>query len=553
MGYLDPQRIEDLRAALKHLDASEYRVWIGVGQALHSTAAPEAFELWDTWSQGADNYDGDTARKWASFTEGRGLHVESIFTWARDAGWDGTAPIAAMPAPPNLVLLRRPQPPALPIDDSTPPSHLLTPPGVLGDVVELANRTAPYPQPLLAVQAGLALGSVVLGRRYKSTANNWTPLYFVNVANSGAGKNHARDLIEAVLEAAGLHHLVGPPGYTSASAITSALLRQPCHISVMDEFGDMLAYAAAKGNHHKGQTLSLLKDLWGNAHGTHRPEQYSTMSLGKKDLAEREDRKVANPALTLLGLTTPKKFYGSLTEDAIDGGFLNRMIVAQVIAPRTLPKEADELEVPESIAQWARAARGSHGEGNLAHIEKDASMPPTPRVVKFSREARDEFHRYAVEIVEEQNRLDAEGLADMQSRSKEKAQRIATILAVYVDVARPVVTRDIARWAVDYIRWTTEQTLAAIRRHMTGGVFGELYSQVGELIDKAGERGLTEGELSQRSRQWRGTEPRMRDQLLKALIADGRVCAFDFPKPKRGPTRKAYVSALLVKELEDAG
>src|SRR5690554_3623304 len=84
---LQPQRIADLRAALAHLDASDYHVWIGVGQALHSTEAPEAFEIWDTWSQGADNYDGTTDAKWRTFNAGGSLHVESIFTWAKDAGW----------------------------------------------------------------------------------------------------------------------------------------------------------------------------------------------------------------------------------------------------------------------------------------------------------------------------------------------------------------------------------------------------------------------------------------------------------------------------------
>lgn len=553
LGYIDPQRIEDLRAALVHLDASHYSTWIEVGQALHSTGAPEAFEIWDTWSQVADNYDGSTSRKWETFTQGRGLHVESIFVWARDAGWDGSAPVASNPAPAILLEFKRKETPVF-ISETAPPPHLLRPPGVLGDVVDFANRTAPFPQPLLAVQAGLALGSVVMGRRYRSDLNpgNWTSLYFVNVANSGAGKNHACDINEAILDAAGLAHLIGPPSYTSDSAITSALLAQPCHISIMDEFGDMLAFAAAKGNHHKGQTLSLLKNLWGNLHGTHRPQQYSTMNLSKKEMSDRENRKVVNPALTLLGMTTPKKFYSSLTEDAIEGGFLNRLIIAQADGPLTLPREADAMDVPGSIAQWCRAVRGDHGEGNLAHCEKTADMAPTARLVHVSEDAKRAFAAYAVEILEERNRLELEGLSEMQSRSQEKAQRVATIVAVYVNVAHPRVTGEIAKWAIDYVRWTTDQTIGAIRRYMTGSIFGALYEQVADFIEKSGPRGLTDGELSQRSRQWRGTEPRMREQVLKALVGDGRVMAFDFPKPKRGPARKAYVSAMLVTGLEEA-
>lgn len=111
VGHLDRWRIQDLRAALAHLDASNYQVWIGVGQALHSTSAPEAFELWDTWSQGASNYDGSTQAKWGTFNSSGPLHVESIFTWAADAGWDNPAKSKARPRdsdgiPPALRLVK---------------------------------------------------------------------------------------------------------------------------------------------------------------------------------------------------------------------------------------------------------------------------------------------------------------------------------------------------------------------------------------------------------------------------------------------------------------
>lgn len=99
VGFLPPQRIADLRAALAHLDAEPYAQWIAVGQALHSTEAPEAFEIWDTWSQSAANYDGSTAAKWRTFNASGPLHVESIFVWARDAGWDGRAPRVAETSP----------------------------------------------------------------------------------------------------------------------------------------------------------------------------------------------------------------------------------------------------------------------------------------------------------------------------------------------------------------------------------------------------------------------------------------------------------------------
>lgn len=86
-GYLPPARIAELRLALDHLDHDDYHVWVKVGQALHSTEAEDAFDVWREWSQRSSKYrPGICERKWASFKAGGGLGVESIFHMAREAG-----------------------------------------------------------------------------------------------------------------------------------------------------------------------------------------------------------------------------------------------------------------------------------------------------------------------------------------------------------------------------------------------------------------------------------------------------------------------------------
>lgn len=540
-GYLDPQRILDLRAALAHLDAADYAQWIGVGQALHATAAPEAFEVWDTWSQQAANYDGSTSAKWATFRADGPLHVESIFVWARDAGWDGEAPRAAVP---EAAVLKFTPP------EHSMPGHLLSLPGALGVFADLHNRTAPYPQPLFGVQAALAFGATVLGRRYKSTRENWPTLYLVNIGKSSSGKNHARTVLDTVLDAAGLGHLYGPPGYTSASAITSALLAKPCHLSVIDEFGDMLACAAARGNFHRAESISLLKDLWGNVGGTHRQLQYSTMNAPAGQADGLSNRLIRNPALTMLGLATPKQFYGALTEASIEGGFLNRLIVAQSLAERTLSRDAEPLIVPASLIQWCEAAREADDRGNLSGLDAAPDQVPMPRVVDFDADALRVLRDYEAEILREQESLDSEGLDEMQGRSREKAMRIALILAVGDDVTRPRIRAEHARWAIDYVRWTTSRTIEAVRAHMHGSVFGEWRSAILAVVRKAGERGRTERELAQHCRTFAGMEPRQRKSVLDALRSDGLIAYVESRSASgRGRPRQAWIA---VEEDADA-
>lgn len=513
-GYLDPQRQADLRGALGHLDASDYTTWINVGQALHSTEAPEAYQLWDTWSQTAPNYDPQLHRKWDGFNAGRGLHVESIFVWARDAGWDGRAESVA------VVASYIPKP--VPVPGATP-SHLLQLPGPLGTFVDLANRSAPKPQPQFAVQAALALGCAVLGRRYKTTRENWPSLYFVNIGKSASGKEHARTVIDAVLTAAQLGHLIGPGGYTSDGAVFSALLHAPAHLAIIDELGALLGNARAQGNFHKRQAIDSLTQAWGLLHGSFRPPSYSTMTANQQQKKDSAERVVHRPALSMLGMTTPRTFYSALTEQAIEGGFLNRLLIVESHIGRTLSKQAEPIDIPDSLVEWCRAARTAQ-QGNLTGIDLAADQIPVPRVVDLLPEARAAFRAYEQECIDAMDALDTESLAELQGRSVEKALRIALVLAVADNVATPFIRAEHADWAIDYVRHYTTQTIEAVRRHLHDSQFGEWCQCVLETINAGGEKGVTERELAKNNRTFRGMEPRLRGSVLNALAENGQAC-----------------------------
>ena len=142
--------------------------------------------------------------------------------------------------------------------DDDIPEHLLTVPGILNEVVTFYATTAPKEQPQFAVQAALALGAVAMGRRWRSCQQNYSALYFINVAKSSAGKEHAKTVIERCLEHAGLDKLIGPGGYTSSAGVFSSLVNQPNHIAIIDELGRVLASSQAAGNQHKADSLSLI-------------------------------------------------------------------------------------------------------------------------------------------------------------------------------------------------------------------------------------------------------------------------------------------------------
>ena len=68
------------------------------------------------------------------------------------------------------------------------PVNLFSPPGVLKDIYEYSEQIAHISQPAISMQAALSLGSVALGRMYRTNMNNFASLFFMCIAKSGQGK-----------------------------------------------------------------------------------------------------------------------------------------------------------------------------------------------------------------------------------------------------------------------------------------------------------------------------------------------------------------------------
>jgi len=543
VGYLDPARVADLRGALAALDADDYATWIAVGQALHSTDAPEAFELWDTWAQSSAKYKhGDCERKWPTFRSAGGLNVESIFAWAKDRGWKGDA---ALPPPEPIAVERIAKPKAVTFGNV--PSHLLKLSGALGDLVDETNKTAPKCQPQFAVQTALAFGSVVMGRRYVTQLNNYTSLYFLAVGQAGCGKEYGRKVVERALEHCGMSQLLGPSGYTSDSAIFSELLDKPAHIAIIDEFGSMLKNSQAAGNFHKRQAIEQLKSAWGQLDGAMRPLARSTLGLPASRKSNTAQKIVYRPALSILGMSTPKSFYESLTEDAIEGGFLSRLLIVETNLGRMESNDTAAIfETPATVLDWCKATR--QGRGNLAGVELGADLIPDALPVTIAPDALALFKAYERELIAAANTLEREGLAELQGRSREKALRLALILAGSDNPLEPGVQARHAEWAIDYVRFYTAQTIAAVREHMSTGKFSRWCGIVVAALTNnarkgalAAERGMTIKELCDVSRVLRDLSPREWVSVLDSLLARDLVARLPPSDGKRGRKRDAFV------------
>lgn len=348
------------------------------------------------------------------------------------------------------------------------PAFIMQPPGILGRIAAWINETAPKRQPELAVAAAITLGATVMQRIYRSNFANFTSLYVVMVAKSTEGKEHPQASVERVLTAANLTGLVAGSGYTSSGAVYSELLRKPSHLAVIDEMGKLLKLSRAKGNSNSEAAIDKLVEAFGKLAGVMRPPVYSSMTLAK-NMPAPGDRVIHNPAISLLGATTPATFYESLTDDLVRDGFLGRLLVIESSQPRQLARLVDQTEPPEDIVEWCI---NTHGElrkkGDLADVPS-AEMAAATLPMPFEEACHHLLKPFEEELNDLKTAHEPDGLDVLLGRTYEKSLRLAMIAAKATHPGENVVRVDDLQWAIAYVRHYDLQLLESVRTKRTRG------------------------------------------------------------------------------------
>ena len=344
------------------------------------------------------------------------------------------------------------------------PQFVLAPPGMLSDIAQWIIATAPKAQPELATAAAIALCATVTQRIYRSNWSNFTSLYLLLVAKSTEGKEHPQGCVERALTAAGLSHLIAGSGYTSSGAVFSALLRQPSHLATIDEFGKLLKLSRAKGNANGEAAIDKLVEAFGKLNGVMRPPVYSTMTMTGA-AAQPADRLVHNPAISMLGATTPATFYGSLTDDLVSDGFLGRLLVAESSLPRREARFIDQTDPPERVIEWLkRVSSPPQRQGNLASLPS-ADLPAVTIEMVFQSACEKPVRDFERELNELKDRFEAERLDVLLGRTAEKAMRLAMIAAKARDADALTLELPDIEWAIRYVRHHDLELVRSVRKN----------------------------------------------------------------------------------------
>lgn len=84
--------IDDIRSALSYIDSHDCDTWWQVGAAVKDELGENGYDLWDEWSQRADNYDNRAAKStWKSLKPGS-FSIGTVWKLARQNGWQPAKP-----------------------------------------------------------------------------------------------------------------------------------------------------------------------------------------------------------------------------------------------------------------------------------------------------------------------------------------------------------------------------------------------------------------------------------------------------------------------------
>jgi hypothetical protein len=389
-------------------------------------------------------------------------------------------------------------------DPSSQRGEVPFPPGLAGDVAEFAMSAFRMPNRDFAIACALQTLSVINANyRYVGVSNTSLNLYQCLVADTGKGKEDPRKLLKLLVEKSGSSVEVMETLASGAALLRT--LHNHRHVAICtDELGLVLQSALNKtGSPHVKDLLRELMTMHGLGRSFYAGKQYAD--------AKQNIGKIERPYTCLLGTTTPSTLTEGLSQESIEGGFLNRLLV--VVQTGTVQVNRKQVFlVPASLLEKLRAL-----------LPPAPPTPQTPIPMAYASGAEEEM----VRLVET---LQAEGaVRDLWARVEEQIVRVAGCLAL--GDGGEIKTEHVV-WAAAWVSRGVVSLEKLLREGMHGSAFEKQCSRVLNVIRSAKTylKDTRFGGLCRLGYMPRGKvlktvrlRPAELDQVVAALIESGEI------------------------------
>lgn len=344
-----------------------------------------------------------------------------------------------LPKPPpkkNGVKKAIPKPP-----QKKKPGAMDYPPGLVGEIAEYIYSTAIRPVREVALTAALALTAGIAGRSYNISGTGLNQ-YIILIAKTGAGKEGAAAGIDQLISAVRpkipmIDSFIGPGAFASGQALVRQLDEQPVFLSIMGEFGLTLQQLCdAKASGPQIMMRKVLLDLYGKS-GWNKMLRASVYS--DKD---KNTNNIQAPNVTIFGESTPNTFYDGLDQSHIAEGLIPRFSIVEYKGDRP-PKNKNAFHPPKEalvkkFAQMVTISLTTTNNNSCCQVEVDSN----------AAKLYDDFDILADGHINSSN---GEVETQLWNRAHLKALKMGALLAVGVNPHNPIITQDLAEWAIRFV------------------------------------------------------------------------------------------------------
>jgi hypothetical protein len=296
-------------------------------------------------------------------------------------------------------------------------------PGVMSDMVQAVLASTKVQQPeltILGMLMGMAGGC---GGHYYLPSGMRLNLYGLNISPSGSGKDTIRYAAKRVTDAA-MATVLGCPA--SGQGLQDALPEGGGCLIETDEAGHLFAGMNAKnGASYSIELAKVLLELFSAGQGTYRTR------LKAKSKTDQGSRVIRHPAISFFGSSTSEKLASALTADNVTDGLIGRFLFAMGRGHAPFKWETPSFHMPESVKEASAKLAWAPGiDRPIVHADGLSETMETWAQEYWSvTEAKGPFMRA------------------FATRSIEKIERVAGVLAVWDDPVDPIITHGHAKWA----------------------------------------------------------------------------------------------------------
>jgi hypothetical protein len=346
------------------------------------------------------------------------------------------------------------------VSSDIPPANfpMTLPPGLVGEIAQYFYQTSIRPVPEISMMAAIACVAGVVGRAY-NISNSGLSQYLILLARTGTGKESMSSGISRLFQAIRpqlpmADQFLGPATFASGPALNRVLLEKPCFVSVLGEFGfTVQRLSNPKANSAEITLKQIILDAYGKS-GFGQMLHSSAYSDKEKNIAP-----ILSPNITILGESTPESFYDGLDQSHIASGFLSRFMILEYVGDRPEFNEnsgaAPSDSLKQRFADLVTVAITVQNNQTVCPIQQD---PDSTKLLK------DFNHKVDTKI-----RGANDAIREIWNRAHLKALKLAGIIAVGVNAHKPIVTGEIALWAMGMV----EKDCTALQARFTSGDVGQ--------------------------------------------------------------------------------